>query len=53
MGSTIVVDGVREELDGEYIVKDVTNKRIKNTVDILVRRSNPNYGKWKAKIKLK
>jgi 3D (Asp-Asp-Asp) domain-containing protein len=53
MGSTIVLKGVSPEVDGEYIVKDKTNKRIKNTIDILVRRSSSLYGKWYAKVKLK
>jgi hypothetical protein len=53
MDSIIEIKGISPEVDGEYIIKDKTNKRIKNTIDILVRRSNPLYGKWKAKIKLK
>jgi 3D (Asp-Asp-Asp) domain-containing protein len=52
MDSVIEIKGVSPEVDGEYIVKDKTNKRIKNTVDILVRDSNSLYGKWRAKVKL-
>jgi hypothetical protein len=50
MDSMIIIKGVSPEVDGEYIVKDKTNKRIKNTVDILITKSNPLYGVWSGKI---
>jgi 3D (Asp-Asp-Asp) domain-containing protein len=53
MDSVIEIEGVSPEVDGEYIVKDKTNKRIKNTIDILVRSSSSLYGKWKGNVKLK
>lgn len=48
LNSTIVLRGVSGEVDGEYVVKDKTHRRIRNTVDILVRPSSPLYGAWVA-----
>lgn len=52
MNSVIELEGISPEVDGKYIVKDKTGRRIKNTVDILVRQSSPLYGKWRATVRL-
>ena len=46
-GDTLHVSGISEELDGPYIVRDTMNKRIKNTIDILVGRHDRIMGHWK------
>jgi 3D (Asp-Asp-Asp) domain-containing protein len=46
-GDTVQVNGISEELDGTYIVRDTMNKRLKNTIDILVDRHDNIMGHWK------
>ncbi|MFC5269316.1 hypothetical protein [Adhaeribacter terreus] len=46
-GDTVEVCGISEKLDGTYIVRDTMNKRLKNTIDILVDRHDSIMGHWK------
>lgn len=47
-----MIKGISSSVDGNYIVKDVTNLRVKNTVDILVNHKHSKlYGLWKIQIK--
>lgn len=50
MGDSIIVEGIDSDVDGIYVIKDVTSKRVKNTIDILVRKGKLK-GVWKCKIK--
>jgi 3D (Asp-Asp-Asp) domain-containing protein len=45
MNSEVVVQGISKEVDGIYVIKDKTNARIKNTIDILVQPGKL-YGRW-------
>jgi 3D (Asp-Asp-Asp) domain-containing protein len=45
-GDTLVVTGINSEVDGLYVLRDVTNRRIKNTIDILIGKKSTLYGKW-------
>jgi 3D (Asp-Asp-Asp) domain-containing protein len=45
-GDTIVVSGIRDDVDGIFIVHDTMNKRYKRRIDLLVRRANPLFNKW-------
>jgi 3D (Asp-Asp-Asp) domain-containing protein len=46
-GDSVMVNGISEDLDGAYIVRDTMNKRLKNTIDILVGRHDNIMGHWK------
>jgi 3D (Asp-Asp-Asp) domain-containing protein len=46
-GDTLQVAGISAELDGIYIIRDTMNRRLKNTIDILVGRTDNIYGHWK------
>jgi 3D (Asp-Asp-Asp) domain-containing protein len=46
-GDSIDVSGISPELDGTYIVRDTMNKRLKNTIDLLVDRHDNIMGHWK------
>jgi 3D (Asp-Asp-Asp) domain-containing protein len=47
LNTTIELCGISPELDGVYTIKDKTHRRMRNTVDILVRQ-NKYYNSWKA-----
>ena len=46
-GDSLQVSGISDELDGTYIIRDTMNKRILNTIDILVGRNDRIMGHWK------
>lgn len=46
-GDSLHVSGISAELDGTYIIRDTMNRRIKNTIDILVAREDKIMGHWK------
>lgn len=46
-GDSLMVTGISEELDGTYIIRDTMNKRIRNTIDILVGKNDKIMGHWK------
>lgn len=46
-GDSVQVCGISAELDGTYIIRDTMNRRIKNTIDILVSRDDQIMGHWK------
>jgi 3D (Asp-Asp-Asp) domain-containing protein len=46
-GDTLQVAGISAELDGTYIIRDTMNRRLKNTIDILVGRNDNIMGHWK------
>ena len=48
-GDIIHIEGT-EDLDGDYVIHDLTSKRHRNWVDLLVPPSK-RHGKWKGKIK--
>ncbi|MBX0332488.1 hypothetical protein K3G39_04480 [Pontibacter sp. HSC-14F20] len=45
-GDTVWVDGISDDLDGQYIVRDTMNRRFRNRIDILVGRKDKIYGRW-------
>lgn len=46
-GDSVFVSGISDELDGYYEVHDTMNKRLKNTIDILVGPKDAIMGHWK------
>ncbi len=46
-GDSLQVTGISQELDGTYIIRDTMNKRIRNTIDILVGPNENVMGHWK------
>ena len=46
-GDSLQVTGISAELDGTYIIRDTMNRRIKNTIDILVGKDDKIMGHWK------
>ena len=46
-GDSLQVTGISEELDGTYIIRDTMNKRLRNTIDILVGKNDRIMGHWK------
>jgi 3D (Asp-Asp-Asp) domain-containing protein len=46
-GDSVYVSGINDELDGYYEVHDTMNKRLKNTIDILVGPNDNIMGHWK------
>ena len=46
-GDSLQINGISEDLDGTYIIRDTMNKRIRNTIDILVGKEDKIYGHWK------
>ena len=44
-GACVYIEGISEELDGEWEVQDRMNKRWKKRIDLLVNK-NMKYGKW-------
>jgi 3D (Asp-Asp-Asp) domain-containing protein len=46
-GDSLQVSGISEELDGTYIIRDTMNKRLRNTIDILVGKNDRIMGHWK------
>jgi 3D (Asp-Asp-Asp) domain-containing protein len=46
MGDSLLVQGINDDVDGVYVIKDKTHKRFKNRIDILVKKGKL-YGKWK------
>ena len=46
-GDSLQVSGISEELDGTYIIRDTMNKRLRNTIDILVGKNDNIMGHWK------
>jgi hypothetical protein len=45
MGDSLIVEGISEDVDGIYVIKDKTHPRIKRTIDILVKPGKL-LGKW-------
>lgn len=45
-GDTVLVSGISQELDGNYVIRDTMNRRLKNTIDILVGRTDSIMGHW-------
>ena len=45
-GDTLQVAGISAELDGTYIIRDTMNRRLKNTIDILIGRNDNIMGHW-------
>lgn len=45
-GDSVQVTGISAELDGTYTVRDTMNRRLKNTIDILVDRHDKIMGHW-------
>ena len=46
-GDSLQVTAISAELDGTYIIRDTMNRRIKNTIDILVGKDDKIMGHWK------
>ncbi|MFC6998639.1 RlpA-like double-psi beta-barrel domain-containing protein [Rufibacter roseus] len=45
-GDSVKVEGISEELDGVYVVRDAMHRRIKDRVDILVGPNDNIMGFW-------